>query len=241
MRTVAKLFVIVKSPSFIVSAVCLLIWSGAPSAICQPGPVQSYDIYLEAGTDSLARYIPLAMSYYPFHNGLQNDTLKYVLGDQLISGPVQTADRILDVSAGGAYAYRTGTGDWSGSLATFHYGHAFLIANHHAARTITLTGYPTDSITYIFPMPTGSIRFAAPRVAFDHRIDSVGLCWSDFHKSGNMRQGGDLVFDMVTGQIARRDSSGWVGTMTRMRVGHPVIIQVNNLSTFDWMYNPYEE
>ena len=56
-----------------------------------------------------------------------------------------------------------------------------------------------------------------------------------------MRQGGDLVIDMFTRQIARRDSTGWVGTLTHLRVGHPVIIQVNNLNTFDWMYNPNQE
>jgi hypothetical protein len=241
MHTIAKLIMIVKYFVPRVSAILLLVSSMALTGFCQPGPLQPLDVLVAGGTETLAQYTPLAMSYYPYHNGVQNDTLKYVLGDQLTAGTVQTADRILDVTAGGAYAYRDQSGNWQGPLLTFHYGHALMFANHHEARTITLMGYPADSITYIFPMPTGSIRFAAPRMAYDHRIDSVGLCWSDFHKSGNMRQGGDLVIDMVTGQIARRDSSGWVGTMTHMRVAQPVIIQVNNLSTFDWMYNPYEE
>jgi len=162
--------------------------------------------------------------------------------DQLTPGSVQTADRIIDLTGGGTYAYRDTSGHWAGFLLTMQNGRAFMIANRHTARTITVQGYPADSVTYILPMPTGSIRCIAARMASDHPVSAIGLSWSGFHWSQNMRQGGDLVIDLSSRQIARRDStSGWIGTLSTVRVGQPIMIQVNYPATFDWTYNPTRE
>jgi hypothetical protein len=204
----------------------------------QPGPLQTISIPVAAGTESIPSYTPVAMSYYPYYNGVLNDSVKYILGTQLVAGSSTTADRIMD-AASGSYAYRNAAGQWSGSLTQLVNRRAFLIVNRHTARTITFEGYPADSVTYISPMPSGEIRYAGPRMLSDHRLDSVGFVYSGIHQSQDMRHGGDLVIDLSTRQIARLDSTlGWIGTLSHLRVGHAVMIQTNHIATFDWTYWP---
>jgi hypothetical protein len=241
-QTITNLFQIVKSGYSSKIWLFLLLAAGVIPATAQPGPLQTINIPIQPGTLALMRYTPFALSYYPYYNGVRNDSVARVVGNQITAGTAQTADRIIDVTGVGVYAYRDTSGHWQGTLQTLYNGRAFLYANHHGSRTLALQGYPADSITYIFPMPTGSIRFAAARMALDHPISGIGLSWSGFHWSQNMRQGGDLVIDLVSRQIARRDSTdGWIGTMTTAHVGQPFLIQVNNPSTFDWTYNPTRE
>ena len=138
---------------------------GCLSAAAQPGPLQSYDVPIAAGTLAVPCFTPVALSYYPYHNGVRTDSTKHVFGTQLVQGTAATADRVLDVSSGGTYAYRNAAGDWTGTLSLLNYGRALLISNRHEARAISIEGYPADFITYIFPMPTGAYRCASARVA----------------------------------------------------------------------------
>jgi hypothetical protein len=227
--------------------VCLYL-IGLAAALCasrlqaQPGPLSVIEIPLAAGTITVPCYTPVAYSYYPYFNNLPNDSLKYVFGTQLFSGTASTADRLIDVTAAGAYAYRNETGVWTGTLQRLYHDHAFMVLNRHEARTLSLTGYAADSVTYIMPMPNGAIRTAATRMLRNHPIDSVGFTYSGFHWTGSMRRGGDLVIDLTTRQIARRDSTdGWIGTLDELRIGHPILVQVNNPWTFDWTYYPNRE
>lgn len=242
MQTITKLILIVKRPISRFS-ICVIVLCGvALIATGQPGPLQTITVNVEAGSLSITRYTPFVPSYYAYYNSVRNDSISHILTDQLTPGTLQTADRVIDVTGGGTYAYRDASGNWVGLLHVLRYGRAFMYANRHEARTITMEGFPADSVTYVFPMPTGDIRFTAPRMAADHPIGAVGLSWSGFHWSQNMRQGGDIVVDLVTRQLARRDSTdGWIGTMSTMQLGHPILIQVNNPGTFDWTYNATRE
>jgi hypothetical protein len=207
----------------------------------QPGPLEQIQVTIPSGDLTNPSYTPFAMSYYPFHEGVANDSICYIFEDQLVSGTSSEADRLLNVNTG-TYAYRNTSGEWSGSLTRMQNGHAFYLINRHEARTIMLEGFPADSFTYISPMPNGTFRLAAPRMLTDHPIDSVGFVYSGFHSSENMREGGDIVIDMVTRQITRLDNTdGWIGTMTHLRVGQPIIVQVNHPLTFDWTYFPGHE
>jgi hypothetical protein len=218
-----------------------LCLSGGPVQ-AQPGPLSTLEIPLTGGDLSLPRYTPVAYSYFPYYNGQPNDSLKYILGDQLIGGTATTADRFIDPTAGGAYAYRTEAGVWSGSLQKLLHDHAFVVQNRHAARTLVLSGFAADSVTYISPMPNGSFRCAATRMLRDHPIDSVGFIYSGFHQTETLRRGGDIIIDLSTRQIVRRDSTaGWIGTLHELHVGHPILVQVNNPWTFDWTYYPNRE
>jgi hypothetical protein len=231
------------SRGFILHAAAILfIASQAASLQAQPGPLQNISFPLQPGTLTVPGYTPLAIAYYPYWNGLPNDSTRCVFGDQLISGTASTADRIIDVTVAGAFAYRNSSGVWTGALVRLVYGHAFIIANRHAADTVTIAGFPADSVTYIMPMPTGSIRFAAARMSVEKSVSSMGFTWSGFHWSESLRRGGDLIIDMTTRKIARRDSlSGWIGTLSIVRPGEPLLIQVNHPATFDWSYNPNRE
>ncbi len=238
----------IRDPHHSDSLSCLLVWSmwitllAANGLYAQPGPLSTIQIPLAGGDTTLPRLTPLAYSYYPYYNGQPNDSLKYILGNQLIGGTASTADRIIDVTAAGAYAYRTAAGAWTGTLQRMYHDHAFFILNRHTARTLVLEGLAADSVAYIAPMPNGSFRCAATRMLRDHPIDSVGFTYSGFHSTETLRRGGDIVIDIRTRQIARRDSSDrWIGTLPELRVGHPVLIQVNNLWTFDWTYYPNRE
>lgn len=216
----------------------LVFWADTQA---QPGPLEQIQVSIPGGVEANPSYTPFAMSYYPFHEGVANDSIHYILEDQLVSGTSSEADRVLNANTG-AYAYRNTSGEWSGSMTRMLNGHTFYLINRHEARTIMLEGFPADSITYISPMPNGSFRLAAPRMLTDHPIDSVGFVYSGYHSSDNMRDGGDIVIDMVTRQIARLDNTdGWIGTMTHLRVGQPIIVQVNHPLTFDWTYFPGHE
>jgi hypothetical protein len=204
--------------------------------IAQPGPIADYTFPITGGTLSAPAYTPFSLPYYPYHNGVQVDSVKYILTTQLVEGTSSTADRVIDASTGG-YAYRQ-SGVWTGTMALLRNKRAFLILNRHGLRTITVSGYPVDSVTYISPMPAGDWRTAGPRMATNHAIGEVGLVTYGFHKSQNMRAGGDLIIDMVTRKIARCDSSGWVGRLDSLVLGHPVIIQTIHPATFDWTYAP---
>ncbi|HEY3296751.1 MAG TPA: hypothetical protein VGL38_15070 [bacterium] len=242
MQTITKLIQIFKSPPTIILLSFLLVEVFNHSAAAQPGPLQSYDVQIQAGNLTVPRYTPFAMSYYPYYNGQRNDSVTYSIGNQITSGGVATADRIIDVTVGGTYAYRDTTGRWAGFLVSLRNGRGFLYMNRHEARTVTLEGFPFDTVTYILPMPRENTRIVAARMNGNHPINRVGLTASGFHWSQNMRQGGDIILDLTTRQIARRDStSGWIGTLDSMRVGHPVLIQVNYPATFDWTYNPTRE
>ncbi|MBI5060629.1 hypothetical protein HZB60_12720 [candidate division KSB1 bacterium] len=203
----------------------------------QPGPLQNYDFTIAAGTTGAPTYTPFAVSYHPYQNGSPTDSVKHILTTQLVEGTSATADRVIDVTAGG-YAYRSG-GVWNGTLNLLRNKRAFMILNRHEQREIVLTGYPVDSVTYISPMPEGEWRAIGPRMAGNKPVEAVGLITYGFHKTQNMRAGGDLIIDMVTRKIARCDSTdGWIGPLDSLYVGHPLIIQTVFPATFDWTYAP---
>lgn len=206
--------------------------------IAQPGPLDSYTFEISAGTVGLPTYTAFSVPFYPYDGNVQKDSVGFILGTQLTLGSLATADRVLDVTAGG-YAYRNASGQWTGTMNLLRNKRAFYIANRHESREITVTGFPLDTITYISPMPSGTVRTAGPRQLMTHEIDSVGLIFYGFHKSQTMRLGGDIIIDLVTGHIARCDSAaGWIGSLDSLYLGHPVMIQVNHSATFDWTYHP---
>lgn len=202
---------------------------------------ETLEIFVPEGSETIPSVTPFAMSYYPSFDGMANDSVRVLFAGQLVSGTSQTADRIVDTRSG-AYAYQSAPDTWAGTLLRLLYGRGFLFFNRHDARLLLLTGIPADSATYMFPFPAGSFRVGAPRMSRSHGLDEVGLSTSGFHWSENMRLGGDIAIDMNSRAIARRDSSeGWIGTLDSLRLGQPLIIQVNHPLTFDWTYLPGHE
>ena len=169
----------------------LAVFGGSGALRAQPGPLSTIEIPLAAGDSALPCYTPFAYSYYPYYNGQPNDSVKYIFAEQLVSGTASTADRLIDVTAAGAYTYRNTSGTWTGSLQKMLHDHAFIVQNRHAARTLVLAGFAADSFTYISPMPNGSFRCAATRMLCAHPIDSVGFVTSGFHSTETLRRGGD--------------------------------------------------
>ncbi|NUO19576.1 hypothetical protein HUU59_09035 [bacterium] len=179
--------------------------------------------------------------------GVESTRPSSIIGAQTAQGTVTSADRIVRQD-GGAFAYRSTTGTWTGSLetgASMVPGRAYFYQNKTGAnRTLVLAGDVDNAGGYGTLSVTGGVSVASTPLSWrDSRnivvATQVGPQLVAQGFTGGTALSSDQIAAQIGGAIARVNAAGttWSGTLTQIVPGQAYFIQNRPHPNGAWTYD----